>query len=176
MKQHRYNQSHGLDGGGQPSRNCPSRVTLGALNMISSQEMNVLCHTLQKGLTPSDLAAKLSKLRDDSPKEYYLKQQSELLLSLLKSQASAEFCRIHPDECQLLLRALAYVRKDDDAVPDTLPGGFDDDHDVMRAVCVELKSSLDRFKAWHLTRRVPLLWNRATRPLEIGVGMGAWAS
>lgn len=54
---------------------------------------------------------------------------------------------------------LAYVRKDDDAIPDTSPNGFVDDHDLMRMTCAELREVLENFKAWHLSRRVARLWS-----------------
>jgi hypothetical protein len=114
---------------------------------------------LHQDQVPADLRAKLERLRTDNPKEYYLKQQSLLLASLLMSPAAREFCLLRPNVCERLLRMLAHVRKDDDAIPDTWPGGMADDHDLMRLICTELREALDRFKAWHLSRRVPLLWS-----------------
>jgi len=137
-------------------------ITASALNMVTESEMHTLCDTLQQDRIPVDLRAKLDRLRTDDPRELYLKNQSLLLSSLLRSPAAREFCLARPDDCQRLLRMLAYVRKDDDAIPDTWPGGMVDDHDLMRLTCTELRQVLDTFKAWHLSRRVPLLWH--TRP------------
>jgi len=134
-------------------------VTAKALDMVSEKELASLCAALQQGRIPTDLQAKLERLRTEDPREFYLKQQSVLLSALLRSSAAKEFCLLRPQVCERLLRMLAYVRKDDDAIPDTWPGGFADDHDLMRLTCTELREALDTFKAWHLSRRVPLLWN-----------------
>jgi hypothetical protein len=140
-------------------------ITVTALKLVSETEMQALCDALRQNHVPADLRAKLDRLRTDDPKEYYLKQQSELLASLLMSPAAQEFCLVRPRDCERLLRMLAYVRKDDDAIPDTWPGGMVDDHDLMRLTCTELREALDTFKAWHLSRRVPLLWN--ARPASV---------
>jgi hypothetical protein len=127
--------------------------------MVTKAEMETLCNALHQDHVPADLHAKLDRLRTDDPKEFYLRQQSLLLVSLLMSPAAREFCLLRPHDCERLLRMLAYVRKDDDAIPDTWPGGMADDHDLMRLTCTEFREALDTFKAWHLSRRVPLLWN-----------------
>ena len=50
---------------------------------------------------------------------------------------------------------LAYVRKDDDAIPDYLPSGFMDDQQEVRAAAMELGPLLQAFKAWRLCHLVP---------------------
>jgi hypothetical protein len=127
--------------------------------MVTEAEMKALCDALHHDRVPTDLRAKLDRLRADDPRDLYLRQQSLLLASLLMSPAARGFCRLRQHDCERLLRMLAYVRKDDDAIPDTWPGGMADDHDLMRLTCTELREALDAFKAWHLSRRVPLLWN-----------------
>ena len=134
-------------------------VTVTALEMVTEAEMQALCDALHQDRVPPDLRAKLDRLRADDPRESYLKQQGWLLASLLMSPAAQGFCRVHTRVCERLLRMLAYVRKDEDAIPDTWPGGMMDDHDLMRLTCTELRKVLDTFKAWHLSRRVPLLWH-----------------
>jgi hypothetical protein len=136
-----------------------------ALNMVTAWELEALCHALRERRIPADLKAKVAGFRVDDPKEFYLKRQSELLLAFLLAPEASQYCRLRPDDCQRLLRVLAYVRKDDDAIPDTRPGGFVDDHDLMRMTCTELGQVLDAFKAWHLSRRVAHLWGAS------GVGM-----
>lgn len=130
--------------------------------MVTQAEMETLCDSLHQDHVPADLQAKLDRLRTNDPKELYLKQQSLLLASLLMSPAAQGFCTLRPGVCERLLRMLAYVRKDDDAIPDTWPGGMADDHDLMRLICTELRDALETFKAWHLSRRVPLMWNTQT--------------
>ena len=133
-------------------------VTDRALEMVTKAEMEALGDALQQNRVPQDLRAKLDWLRADDPKEFYLKQQSLLLASLLMSPAAREFCVLRPDDCERFLRMLAYVRKNDDAIPDLWPDGMADDHDLMRVTCRELREAIAAFKAWHLSRRVPLLW------------------
>jgi hypothetical protein len=127
--------------------------------MVTEAEINALCDSLREDRVPADLQAKLDRLRTDDPKESYLKRQSLLLASLLMSPSARGFCRLRPHDCERLLRMLAYVRMDDDAIPDTWSGGMADDHDLMRLTCADLREALETFKAWHLSRRVPLLWN-----------------
>lgn len=137
-------------------------VTVRALEMVTEAEIEALCDALHQDQIPADLRAKLDRLRTDDPKEFYLRQQSLLLALLLMSSAALGFCSLRPQVCRRLLRMLAYVRKDADAIPDTWPGGMADDHDLMRLTCTELREALDTFKAWHLAQRVPLLWNAQT--------------
>ncbi len=126
--------------------------------MVTPEEMNALRHALDQGTAPPDLRAKLARLRKDNLREHYLKQRSDLLIGLLSAAQACEFRLATPEDRERLLRVLAYVRKDDDAIPDSLPDGFTDDHDLMRQVCCELKSVLGRYQAWHLACRVPRLW------------------
>jgi hypothetical protein len=133
-------------------------VTFSALEMVTRTEMKALSDALQREHVPADLRAKLDRLSANDPREHYLKQQSLLLASLLMSPAARSFCALHQRDCERLLRMLAYVRKDDDAIPDVWPDGMVDDHDLMRFTCTELREALNSFKGWHLSRRVPLLW------------------
>jgi hypothetical protein len=65
---------------------------------------------------------------------------------------------INPVSCERLLRVLAYVRKDDDSIPDYQPGGFVDDQQEVRKVDNKYHSLLESFKAWRLRHQVPALW------------------
>jgi len=151
--------SQGPREAGRPTWSLIPRVMPEALNLVTDREMEALCNAMRLGRVPLDLKAKLGRLRTDDPREFYLKRQSELLIALLMAPGAADFCHVHPDDWQRLLRMLAYVRKDDDAIQDTCPGGFVDDHDLMRMTCTELCSELETFKAWHLSHRVSLLWD-----------------
>lgn len=137
------------------------KVTPAALNLVTPHELDTLRQALRSGTLPLDLCAKLDRLRADDPQEQHLKQRSALLIGLLTAVEAHEFCLVTPEDRERLLRKLAYVRKDDDAIPDSWPGGFADDWDLMRQVCGELKPVLDAYKGWHLVRRVPLLWQAA---------------
>lgn len=140
-------------------------VTVQALNLVTQAEMDALGDSLGRGHMPADLVAKLGRLSVDDPRELYLKQQSLILGWLLTSPVAQAFCRVGPRESERLLRMLAYVRKDEDAIPDTWPGGMVDDHDLMRMACSEFRKVLDTFKAWHLSHRVPALWQE--RPARL---------
>jgi hypothetical protein len=63
-----------------------------------------------------------------------------------------------PEVCERLLRVLAYVRKDDDSIPDYQAGGFVDDQQEVRKADTEYRSLLESFKAWRLRHQVPALW------------------
>ena len=132
-----------------------------ALRLVTLPEMDALRQALRHGKMPLDLAAKLARLRGEDLRERYLQQNSALFIGLWTAAETGAFVRAQPEEREQLLRMLAYVRKDDDAIPDTWPGGFHDDHDLMRWVCGELRSVLESYKTWHLTHRVPLLWPAA---------------
>jgi len=136
--------------------------------MVTDAELKALGDALHQNQVPADLRAKLNRLRADDPRESFLKQQSLLLVSLLQSPAARSFCHLHPSVCEQLLRMVAYVRKDDDAIPDTWPGGMADDHDLMRMTCTELREELAAFKAWYLSRRVPYLWSTESPACGLG--------
>ena len=53
---------------------------------------------------------------------------------------------------------VAYVRKDDDAIPDYRPKGFADDPQEVRVVTTQLSPLLQAFKAWRLRHQVPGMW------------------
>ena len=135
-----------------------------ALHLVTPHELHALRQALRDGKLPVDLAAKLARLSAVDLRERYLQQNSVLFIGLWTAAETGAFVRARPEEREQLLRMLAYVRKDDDAIPDTWPGGFDDDHDLMRWLCGELRSVLESYKAWHLTHRVPLLWSAAGVP------------
>ena len=148
-------------------------VTVEALNLVTHMEMEVLRSSLHQGQVPADLKAKLDRLRLDDPRELYLKQQALVLEWLLTSAAAQGFCRLGQREKERLVRMLAYVRKDDDAIPDTWPGGMVDDHDLMRVTCREFQEVLNKFKAWRLTHQVPALWRGATATAGVcALGVG----
>lgn len=136
--------------------------------------MEALLQALRRGALPPDLQAKLAGLRATDAKENYLRQSSLLLARLLMAAHTEGFCHARPGDCERLLRMLAYVRKDEDAIPDSWPGGFEDDHDLMRWVCGELRPVLEAYKAWHLVHRVPRLWS-SVLPGAGSVSSGAQA-
>ena len=93
--------------------------------------------------------------------ERYLEQNSRLFFALLVAASEGSFIRATPSDRERLLRVLAYVRKDDDAIPDYLPSGFMDDQQEVRASAMELDPLLQAFKAWRLRHQVPAMWRSA---------------
>ena len=68
------------------------------------------------------------------------------------------FAEASPADLVRLLKVLAYVRRDEDMIPDYLPGGYTDDLREVRAATTELSDLLGSFKAWRLRHQVPALW------------------
>jgi hypothetical protein len=85
-------------------------------------------------------------------------QNSRLFFALLLAALDDSFIEATPSERERLLRVLAYVRKDDDAIPDYLPSGFADDQHEVRAAATELRPMLQAFKVWRLRHQVPGMW------------------
>lgn len=136
----------------------PTSVTLKALQMVTQAELEAFEDALKRGHLPGDLMDKLDELQTDQHRDFYLKQQSLLIGRLLLAVSAQEYAHVSPHEGEKLLRILAYVRKEDDLIPDSWPGGMTDDHDLMRLTCAEMSGVLQKFKAWHLARQVPGLW------------------
>ena len=88
----------------------------------------------------------------------FIAQNCRLFAALLLATEAGEFRDISPAERDRLLRVLAYVRKEDDALPDYAPEGFTDDQQEVRAVLVELGGLLTAFKSWRLRHQVPEMW------------------
>ena len=78
--------------------------------------------------------------------------------ALLVATEDGSFREGSPAERERLLRVLAYVRKDDDAIPDYRPEGLTDDQREMRAATVELDGLIQAFNAWRLCHQVPIMW------------------
>jgi hypothetical protein len=133
-------------------------VACEAFGLITPYEVSSLREVLREGRVPWDLLHKLHRLRSDDYKEHYLQRQSWVLLSLLLAAGEQGFKDISLWDRERLIRMMAYVRKDEDAIPDSMPHGYDDDHDLMRMTCAQLGPVLEAFKAWHLLRQVPKLW------------------
>ena len=146
---------------------CHGRISVapGVLRLVSEHELEDLRASLDHGIIPLDLASKLATLHDDDLVEHSLRRKTRLLLSLLTAMRDGAFRDITPAQHQRLLRVVAYVRKDDDAIPDTqAEGGYDDDLEEVRAAFRDLSELLDHFLKWRLQHQVPELWRRGARP------------
>lgn len=83
-----------------------------------------------------------------------------MFLALLLAVQDGSFPGGNPPELEQLLRVLAYVRKDDDAIPDYQSNGYLDDHLEVRTAARALHELLTRFKLWRLRHEVPKQWRR----------------
>ena len=107
---------------------------------------------------PPDFLAKLKRLKDGDLSHHFIDQNCRLFAALLVATGDGSFREGSPAERERLLRVLAYVRKDDDAIPDYKPEGLTDDQREMRAAVAELGSLIQGFKAWRLRNQVPVMW------------------
>lgn len=146
------------------------RGNAGGLHLVSEQEVATLQAALACGRTPLDLQAKLAALGGEDLVKHQVRRKTLLFLTLLVAVSEQSFRDITNAQYERLLRVVAYVRKDDDAIPDTrAEDGFDDDLDQIRAAVRELSEVLDRFTRWRLTHQVPGLWAQA-RQVALGYG------
>src|SRR5207244_6916091 len=113
---------------------------------------------LARGGLPSDFLGKLKRLTDGDLSHHFIGQNCRLFAALLVATENNTFREPSPAERERLLRVLAYVRKDDDAIPDYKPEGFADDQREMRAASTELAGLIHTFKAWRLRHQVPVMW------------------
>jgi len=89
---------------------------------------------------------------------HFIEQNCRLFAALLVAAEDSSFRQGSPAERERLLRVLAYVRKDDDAIPDYHPEGFADDQQEIRSAASELSALIQAFKAWRLRYQVPVIW------------------
>ncbi len=113
---------------------------------------------LARGETPADFATKLDRLADTDLASQFIAQNSRLFISLLLASQDGSFRGASLADRARLFRVLAYVRKDDDFIPDYSAGGLEDDRQEVRSAVNELSALLRDFKAWRLRHQVPRLW------------------
>jgi hypothetical protein len=126
--------------------------------LVTPNDVQEMRTALFKGRLPPDFEAKLSRLGEGSLVERYVEHYSRLFFGLLLVAMESSFLKATASDRERLLRVLAYVRKDDDAIPDYLPGGFMDDHQEVRAAAMELGPLLQDYMAWRLRHQVPRMW------------------
>jgi len=130
----------------------------GFLRLVERAEVEDLRHALLAGELPLDFEAKLHRLADGGLAEQVMEHHCRWFWALLEAARNGSFEKVAPSDCEQILRVLAYVRKDDDAIPDFLPGGYWDDQLEVRAAAAELAPLLQAFKEWRLRHEVPLRW------------------
>ena len=131
---------------------------LSALHLVNVHELQDLRSALAKGFVPPDLEAKLAKLAKESLLHQFVEQNCRLFIALLAAGEQRSFTEANPAATERLLRVLAYVRKDDDAIADYRSDGFVDDQQELREVTSALNPMLQEFKAWRLRHQVPGMW------------------
>jgi len=139
-----------------PARTLVSRPAL--LQWITPHELEALRDALARGCLPPDFLGKLKRLQRGDLSHHFIEQSCRLFAALLVAAEDGSFREGSPAERERLLRVLAYVRKDDDAIPDYKPEGFADDQREIRSAAVELHALIQSFKAWRLRHQVPALW------------------
>jgi hypothetical protein len=132
----------------------------GRLHLVTPHDPASLRQALSAGAVPIDLEAKLSRLTGGDLVERFVARNCRCFIELLLATHDGAFAEASPADYERLLTVLAYVRKDDDAIPDYRSDGFRDDQREVLAAAVELKSLLQSFKAWRLRHQVPSLWHR----------------
>src|SRR2546425_9190837 len=128
------------------------------LQWITPHELESLRGALARGALPPDFLGKLKRLADGDLSHHFIEQNCRLFAALLVATEHSSFREGSPAERERLLRVLAYVRKDDDAIPDYKPEGFTDDQREIRAATVALDGLIQGFKAWRLRHQVPIMW------------------
>lgn len=121
-----------------------------ALWLVNPYEMDELRTALARGQVPVDLRDKLAKLQRAGIIHHFVEQNSQLILALLLAVEDGSFRGVAPEERERLLRVLAYVRQDDDLIPDYQTGGYADDHQEVRMVLQDLAPVIGAFKRWRL--------------------------
>jgi len=129
------------------------------LHWITSHELEALTDAVSRGCLPPDLLGKLNRLAKGDLSDHFIEQNCRIFTALLVATEDGSFRGVSRAERDRLLRVLAYVRKDDDAIPDYRPDGYADDQQEMRAAIVELSGSIQAFKAWRLRNQVPAMWS-----------------
>jgi len=130
----------------------------GALYLVSHFDLESLSQALRRGEVPVDLEAKLRKLAAGNLTERSVERCSRLFISLIQASQNGAFRAARAEDLKRLLQVLAYVRKDDDEIPDYKGDGFVDDNREVQAARVELRALLESFKSWRLIHQVPELW------------------
>ncbi len=136
----------------------PPLVRSGLPYLVTPIDVHEMRSALIKGRLPVDFEAKLARLGEGSLVERYVEHNSRLFFTLLLAGMESSFLEASASDRERLLRVLAYVRKDDDAIPDYLSGGFMDDQQEVRAAAVELAPLLHDYRAWRLRHQVPGMW------------------
>lgn len=129
------------------------------LHLVSDEEVEALRQAVASGMLPLDFESKLRRLSNQGLLHRFVADGCLAFVRLLIADHSGSFREAAGPDRERLLRVLAYVRKDNDAIADYKPGGFQDDLQEVRAATSEAAPLLHSFKEWRLRHQVPELWN-----------------
>jgi hypothetical protein len=139
----------------------PTASRMSYLGLVTPEDLQQMRNAIARGTLPPDFEAKLRKLAGGSLTHASVEQNCRLFIALLTAVHDGAFVEADESERERLLRVLAYVRKDNDAVPDYKPEGYADDQHEVRVAATELGALLRAFKTWRLRHQVPSLWRTA---------------
>src|SRR5712671_1774072 len=118
------------------------------LHLVSGEEVEAINQAVTGGLVPADFELKLDRLASLGLLHQFVAESCRGFVRLLMAEQRGSFHRATPAERERLLRVLAYVRKENDAIADYKPGGFQDDLEEVRAATSEFAPLLQCFKEW----------------------------
>ena len=130
-----------------------------SLYLVNAHELHELRVALAHGHLPLDLEAKLERLAEGDLSHRFLARTCRLFMALLLAAQDGSFKDATAEQRERLVRILAYVRKNDDAIPDYRLDGFVDDQQEVRLAMTELHPLLKSFKVWRLRHQVPGMWD-----------------
>ena len=136
----------------------PTTSRMSYLCLVTAEDMQQMRDAIARGTMPPDFEVKLRKLAGGSLIHASVEQNCRLFIALLTAAHDGAFGEADESARERRLRVLAYVRKDNDAMPDYKPEGFVDDQHEFCVVAAELGALLRAFKAWRLRHQVPSLW------------------
>src|SRR3989442_7464236 len=127
------------------------RVSRPALSQwITPRELEALRGALARGCLPPDFLGKLKRMTDGDLSHHFIEQNCRLFAALLVAAEDCSFREGSPAERERLLRVLAYVRKDDDAIPDYKLEGFGDDQREIAPAAAGLHGLIKSLKRGRL--------------------------
>ena len=130
----------------------------GFARLVTAAESESLRAALTRGHVPVDLEIKLERLATGDLVERYVEQNARLFIALLIASADGSFSEADASQRERLIRVLAYIRKDDDEIPDYSQRGFFDDQQEVRTFVAQHGALINSFKSWRLTHQVPKMW------------------
>lgn len=139
-----------------PIRPLTTRPAL--LHWVSTVELEALREALAGGGLPSDFLGKLDKMAGGTLSHRFIEQNCRVFAELLMASEAGTFSDASPAQRERLLRVLAYVRNNEDSIPDYWAEGLTDDQREVLAAIVEMGELIQAFKAWRLRHQVPAMW------------------